>query len=69
MLHELFAIGELVKVLHAARLPAEHVITTGVVERITYQSSDDTPLYWISGCLTARTSRVLRHIDGVNYAA
>lgn len=56
-----FCVGDDVEVLHAVSLPKrEVVIGRGIVERITYQSSDNTPLYWISGLLCARTARVLR---------
>jgi hypothetical protein len=55
-----FNIGDIVDVLHAARLPQEHIIATGAIERITYQTSDGTPLYWIAGVKCARTDRVLR---------
>lgn len=44
-----FQIGDTVDVLSALALPKERIIHTGVVERITHQTSDGTPLYWISG--------------------
>ncbi len=56
-----FSIGDTVNVLHAAHLPEfEIVSSTGVIERITHQSSDGTPLYWVSSRRTAVTARQLR---------
>jgi hypothetical protein len=55
-----FNVGDSVNILHAAHLPREIVSSTGVIERITYQSSDGTPLYWVSSRRTAVTARQLR---------
>ena len=55
-----FHVGDTVNVLAAIRLPQEHIIATGAIERITYQTSDGMPLYWIVGVKCARTERVLR---------
>lgn len=59
-----FQIGQHVNVLHAAHLPREIISSTGVIERITYQSSDGTPLYWVSSRRTAVTARQLRAVAG-----
>ncbi len=55
-----FNVGDTVNVLQAAHLPREVVSSTGVIERITYQSSDGTPLYWVSSRRAAVTARQLR---------
>jgi len=56
-----FDVGDMVVVLNACRLPkVEQSIGTGAIDRITYQSSDGEPLYWISGFPMARSARVLR---------
>jgi hypothetical protein len=55
-----FNIGDMVNVLHAVHLPKEIISSTGIIERITYQSSDGTPLYWVSSRRTAVTDRHLR---------
>jgi len=56
-----FQVGDWVKVLNPFRLPAvEDVRMVGQIQRITHQSSDGEPLYWINGRATACTARVLR---------
>lgn len=59
----IYAIGQPVRVLSAVWLPKEHTKGVGAVERITYQSSNGEPLYWVKGQLAARTARVLRAVD------
>ena len=59
--NETFNVGDTVDILSAFHLPkSEHITHTGVIERITHQSSDGTPLYWIAGRLTAVTAVQLR---------
>ena len=59
--NETFQIGDTVNILSPIHLPKfEVVVGTGPVERITHQTSDGTPLYWISGRKTAVTATVLR---------
>lgn len=59
-----FNVGDSVYVLNAISLPKRHiVIHYGTIERVTRQSSDGTPLYWISDRKTAVTERVLRHAE------
>ena len=55
-----FKVGDAVMVLAAIRLPQEYPIGAGRIHKVTYQSSDGEPLYWVTGFLTARTARVLR---------
>lgn len=57
-----YAVGDKVTVLNAIRLPQEHSIGEGIIDRITYQSSDGQPLYWVRGFAIARTGRVLRPV-------
>lgn len=53
-----FVVGDRVTVVWA--ILRDMPIGTGTIERITYQSSDGTPLYWVSGFSCARTADVLR---------
>ncbi len=54
-----YRVGDVVDVLHSC---ARHItVATGAIERITRQSSDGTPLYWIAGVKCARTESVLRY--------
>lgn len=53
-------VGDAVKVLRSARLPAvEEVIAISVVERVTRGASGES-LYWVRGFPCARTGRELR---------
>lgn len=61
-----FQVGQHVNVLHAAQMPREIVSSTGVIERITHQSSDGTPLYWVSSRRTAVTASQLRALPADN---
>lgn len=63
-MEEQFKVGTEVQVLSASWLPVEVVMGCGVVERITHQNSDGTPLFWVSGFPRARTARVLRLTPG-----
>lgn len=63
-LEEQFKVGTEVQVLSPSWLPVEVVLGCGVVERISRQSSDGTPLFWIAGFPMARTARVLRLTPG-----
>ena len=52
-----FMVGDMVDVLSAVRLPQEHVLHSGTVERT------DGDLCWISGLICARSANVLRLIQ------
>lgn len=61
MTNDTFQIGDTVNILHAIHLPKFEVIqSTGTIERITHQTSDGTPLYWIFRRKTAVDAYVLR---------
>jgi len=60
MISQTFSIGDAVNILSAAHLPREVVTNTGTIERITHQTSDGTPLYWVSGRRAAVTAVQLR---------
>jgi hypothetical protein len=60
MAGQTFNVGDPVHILSAAHLPREVVTSTGTIERITRQTSDGTPLYWVSGRRTAVTAVQLR---------
>lgn len=52
-------VGDLVRVLRAARLPLEDVLGIGQIEQVTRGSSGEL-LYWVRGFACARTERELR---------
>jgi hypothetical protein len=52
-------VGDLVRVLRAARLPLEDVLGVGEIERVT-RASSGASLYWVRGFACARTERELR---------
>lgn len=52
-------VGDLVRVLRAARLPLEDVLGVGEIERVTRTASGEL-LYWVRGFACAKSERVLR---------
>jgi hypothetical protein len=52
------AVGDVVRVLRASRLPIEEPLGVGEIERVTH--AEGGRLYWVSGFACARSERELR---------
>jgi hypothetical protein len=52
-------VGDTVRVFTGARLPLEHALGVGTIQRVT-TARDGSTLYWVSGFFYPKTERELR---------